>query len=37
VDDKIKIVKRSRNDILADMAKQNPAIPAHYLRAVRAS
>ena len=37
VDDKIKIVKRSRNDILADMAKQKPAIPAHYLRAVRAS
>jgi DNA topoisomerase-2 len=37
VNDKIKIVKRSKADILADMAKQKPAIPERYLNSVRAS
>lgn len=36
IDDKIKIVKRPKKDILADMGKQKPAIPERYLKSVRA-
>ena len=36
VDDKIKIVKRPKADILKDMAKYKPAIPEKYLKIVKA-
>jgi hypothetical protein len=36
IDDKIKIVKRPKADILKDMANQKPAIPDKYLKIVKA-
>lgn len=36
VEDKIKIVKRNKKDILTDMSNHNPPIPEKYLKLVRA-
>ena len=36
LDDKIKIFRRAKKDIIVDMGKQKPAIPERYLKMVRA-